>query len=209
LKNIIIAGTGRAGKSTLAKKISEELNFFVLNNDKLIATFAEAYPQLNIRIGNGEKNMKNIAPFLGHFLGMFSAPDGRGLFPYTHGALKLNRFILEGAHFDFEQIESIFEMYGIGKLRDNFLLIGLVQNEKSVDEFVRDLKKYDTQYDWTYSFDDEKLRKIAEDNLSFSQSMSEYLPKYGFAIYDTSAERESVLERIAKDVRVNLRELSS
>src|SRR5215469_15334712 len=101
MKNIIIAGTGRAGKSTLARKINEELNYFVINNDKLVATFGEAYPQLEIRIGNGVKNNENIAPFLGHFLGMFSSPDGRGLFPYTHGGLKENRFVLEGVHFDF------------------------------------------------------------------------------------------------------------
>jgi len=83
MKNIIITGTGRAGKSTLARKIHEELNCFVINNDRLVAMFGEAYPQLNIRIGNGEKSIGNISPFIGHFLGMFSSPDGSGLFPYT------------------------------------------------------------------------------------------------------------------------------
>jgi len=63
MKNIIVAGTGRAGKSTLARKIHEELNYFVINNDKLVVMFGEAYPQLNIRIGNGEKSVENIARF--------------------------------------------------------------------------------------------------------------------------------------------------
>ena len=54
-KNIIIAGAGRAGKSTLARKIKEELGYFVINHDRLVATFGEAYPHLGIRIGNGEK----------------------------------------------------------------------------------------------------------------------------------------------------------
>ena len=45
LKNIIIAGPSRAGKSTLARKIKDELNYFVISLDKLVATFGEAYPQ--------------------------------------------------------------------------------------------------------------------------------------------------------------------
>jgi len=201
MKNIIIAGTGRAGKSTLARKLKEELNCFVINNDKLVAIFGEAYPQLDIRIGNGQKSIENIAPFIGHFLGMFSAPDGCGLFPYTHGALGENRFVLEGWSFDFEQIVPILKMYGIEELQDKFLLIGLVQNEKTVHELVSDMKKYDAKHDWTYGLDDDSLRKIAEDNISYSRFASEYLPEYGFAIYDTSTEREQVLDQIVEDVK--------
>jgi len=205
LKNIIISGTGRAGKSTLARRIKEELNYFVINNDKLVATFGEAYPQLNIRIGNGEKSIKNIVPFIGHFLGMFSSPDGQGLFPYTQGALKENCFVLEGWSFDFEEILPILKMYGIEKLTDNFVLIGLVLNEKTADELVSDMRKYDTEHDWTYGFeDDNDLKKIAEEAISYSRYASEYLVKYGFTIYDTSAEREQVFNKIIEDIRFKL-----
>jgi adenylate kinase family enzyme len=48
MKNIIIAGPSRAGKSTLARKINEELNYYVISVDKLVAVFQGAYPQLNI-----------------------------------------------------------------------------------------------------------------------------------------------------------------
>ena len=201
MKNIIIAGTGRAGKSTLARKIREELNYFVINNDKLVATFGEAYPQLNIRIGNGEETRKNIAPFLGHFLGMFSSPDGIGLFPYKQGSLTENYFVIEGWSFDVEQIMAILKLYGVEKLNDRFILIGLVQNYKTVDELVNDMKKYDTKDDWTHGFDDVDLQKIAEDNISFSKYSTEYLPKYGFTLYDTSTEREHIFSQIVKDIK--------
>lgn len=201
MKNIIITGTGRAGKSTLARKIGEKLNCFVINNDRFIATFSEAYPQLEIYFGSGENNTKNIAPFLGHFLGMFSSPDGKGILPCTHGGLGENHFVMEGSHFDFERISSIFEMYGIGALKENFILIGLVVNEKTVDEFVSDLKKYDTKHDWTYGFDDDRLRNVAEDCILYSKKTSEYLAKYGFTIYDTSMEREQVLDKIIDDIK--------
>ncbi|MHB1152744.1 MAG: DEAD/DEAH box helicase family protein [Eubacteriales bacterium] len=205
MKNIIIAGPSRAGKSTLARKINEELNYFVISLDKLVAVFQGAYPQLNIKLNwNREKTADNLAPFLGHYLGVVSSADGRGLLPYSHGAVKRNRFVLEGGYFNFEKILPILKTYGIEELKERFLLIGLVQNNKPVEEFVSDFKKYDTEDDWTYNFNDDDLREIFEDAISFSRSMSDYLAKYGFTIYDTSTEREQVLEQIVEDIKSKL-----
>ena len=194
MKNIIIAGPSRAGKSTLARKINEKLNYFVISIDKLVAIFQAAYPELDIKLNwNREKTTDNIAPFLGHFLGMFFSADGHG-----------NRFVLEGGYVNFEKIFPILKTYGIEKPKDNFLLIGLVQNEKTVDDFVSDLKKYDTENDWTYNFNDDDLTDVSEDAISFSRSMSDHLVKYGFTIYDTSKEREQVLNQIVEDIKSKL-----
>ncbi|HAV90535.1 MAG TPA: hypothetical protein DCW44_04600 [Eubacterium sp.] len=95
MKNIIIVGPSRSGKSTLAKRINEELGFFVLSTDKLVAIFENAYPNLDIRLNwDRDKTTENLAPFLGHFLGMFSVDDGKGLLDYSHGTVKENHFVL-------------------------------------------------------------------------------------------------------------------
>ena len=205
MKNIIIAGASRAGKSTLARKINDELNYFVINLDKLVAVFQEAYPQLDIRLNwHRGKTTDNIAPFLGHFLGMFSSADGRGLLQYSHGVVKENHFVLEGGYINIEKILPILKMYGIEEAQDKFILIGLVQNEKTVDEFVSDFKKYDTKDDWTYGFSDDDLREIAESEISYSRSITDYLLKFGFTVYDTSKERDKVLNKIIEDIKSNL-----
>ena len=205
MKNIIIAGPSRAGKSTLARRLNEELNYFAVNIDKLAAVFQEAYPQLDIRLNwDRKKTTENIAPFLGHFLGMFSSPDGRGLLSYSHGAAEGNRFVLEGGYFDFEKIVPILRTYGMDDINDHFLLIGLVQNRKTVDEFISDFKKYDTENDWTYGFSDGDLREIAEDAVSLSRIMTAHLGKYGFTIFDTSAERDKVLDAVIKHIEARL-----
>ena len=202
MKSIIIAGPSRAGKSTLARKINEELNFFVISVDKLVAVFQGAYPQLNIKLNwNREKTTENLAPFLGHYLGMFSSTDGRGLLPYSHGAVTGNKFVLEGGYFDFDKISPILKMYEIEELKDNFILVGLVQNNKTVEDFISDFKKYDTEDDWTYNFSDAELREISEDAISFSRSMSDHLVKYGFTIYDTSKDRDRILDLVVKDIK--------
>jgi hypothetical protein len=207
LKNIIIVGPSRAGKTTLARKINEELNYFVISLDKLVATFQGAYPQLDIKLNwNREKTTDNLAPFLGHFLGAFSTNHGAAyeLNLRAH-AVKGNRFVLEGGYFNFEKISSILKMYEIEELKDNFLLIGLVQNKKTADEFVNDFKKYDTEDDWTYGFDDDELREYAsQEAIPFSRSMTDLLMEYGFTIYDTSTEREQVLDQIVEDIKSKL-----
>jgi hypothetical protein len=207
MKNIIIAGPGRAGKTTLARKINEELNYFVISVDKLIATFQGAYPQLNIKLAwNRRKTTDNLAPFLGHFLGAFSSSHGVAYeLNLRRHAVKGNRFVLEGGHFNFEKILPILKMYGIEELKDNFFLIGLVQNKKTADEFFNDFRKYDTEDDWTYGFDDDELREyISRDAIPSSRSMTDHLVKYGFKIYDTSTEREQVFDKIVEDIKSEL-----
>jgi len=204
--NIIIAGVGRNGKTTLARKINEELGHFVINLDKLMTAFGKAYPQLDIRIAwDYEKATANIAPFLGHYLGMLSSGHGYAddLNLRIH-AVKGNRFVLEGGHFDFAEISSILKTYGIDDLKNNFILIGLVQNKKTPDEYFDDLRKYDTEDDWTYSFDDDELRKFSEMSVAWNREMTDYLLKFGFAIYDTSTERERIFEQIIKDIKSKL-----
>lgn len=206
LRNIIIAGPSRAGKSTLAKKINEELNHFVISVDKLVATFQGAYPQLNIRLNwNRRATTDNLAPFLGHFLGAFSSSHGVAyeLNLQAH-AVKGNRFVLEGGYLNFDKILPILNMYGIQELKDAFILIGLVQNNKTADDFFNAFRKYDTEDDWTYSLDDDDLREVSQEAIPFNRFMTDHLVKYGFTMYDTSTEREQVFDNIVEDIKLGL-----
>ena len=204
MKNIIIVGPSRSGKSTLAKRINEELGFFVLSTDKLVAIFENAYPNLDIRLNwDRDKTTENLAPFLGHFLGIFSADDGKGLLDYNHGTVKEYHFVLEGAYYDFEKVENILKLYGIENIKDRFHLIGLVQREKSADDFYSDFKKFDTEDDWTYSLSDYELKNVSEEAVSYNEEMYEKLTEYGFDIYDTSKDRDKVFAEILERIKEN------
>ena len=204
MKNIIIAGPGRNGKTALARKINEELDYFVINLDKLMTVFDKAYPQLDVRIAwDYDKATANVAPFLGHFLGIFTSNHGMAndLNLQKH-VVKGNRFVLEGGHFDFVKIMPILKMFVIEALKDHFILVGLVQNKKTADDFFNDIRKYDTDDEWTYSFNDNELRElINRDLIPSNQFMTDYLMKFGFTIYDTSTERERVFDKIVEDIK--------
>jgi hypothetical protein len=96
-------------------------------------------------------------------------------------------------------------MYGIEELKDQFILIGLVQNKKTADEYFNDFRKYDTEDDWTYGFGDDELREyVSQDAIPSSRFMTDQLMKYGFTIYDTSTEREQVFDKIIEDIKLKL-----
>ena len=203
MKSVIIVGPSRAGKTTLAKRLSEKFDYFVISLDKLVATFQAAYPQLDIRLNwNRDKTTENIAPFIGHFLGLFSSDDGiKDDLNLRAHHVEGNHFVLEGGYFDFEKIASILKEYGTEELKDRFTLIGLVQGQKTADEYVSDFKKYDTEDDWTYNFSEDELREyVTQDAIPFNLEMTDSLEKFGFTIYDTSTERELVFQRIIEDI---------
>ena len=205
MKNVIIAGPARSGKSTLARRLNEEFGYYVISIDKLVAVFQNAYPELDIRLNwNRDKTTGNIAPFIGHYLGMFSSSDGKGLMDYSHGAVKDNNFVLEGAYYDFDRIASVLKEYGITDLNEKFHLIGLVQPGKTADEFFEDFRKYDTESDWTYNLSDDELKGVCEDSVSSNREMFERLSAHGFKIYDTSKDREDIFEQIINDLKSEL-----
>ena len=201
MKDIVIAGASRSGKSTLARMLNEKFGYYVLSIDKLVAVFGSSYPSLDIRLNwNRDKTTENIAPFLGHFMGMFSSPDGKGLLGYSHGEIPGNRFILEGAYIDPAKIAEIVRSYGIDDMSERFHLIGLVQKDKDVETLYRDFRQYDTENDWTYKLGDDELRAVAEDLAAYNQEMYTKLTANGFTVYDTSRDREKVFEEIIRSV---------
>lgn len=202
MKNIIIAGPSRSGKSTLARLLNEKFGYYVISIDKLVAVFQNAYPELDIRLNwNRDKTTENIAPFLAHYLGMFSSSDGKGQLSYSHGEVPGNKFVLEGAYYDFDKISEILRSYGIDNMSESFLTIGLVQRKKSAEDFYSDFRKYDTEKDWTYSLSDDELKAVAEDAVEFNSEMYDKLTNHGFTIYDTSEDREKIFEEILGGIR--------
>jgi tRNA delta(2)-isopentenylpyrophosphate transferase len=203
MKNIIIVGPSRSGKTSLAKRIKEEFNYYVISIDKLVSVFQNAYPQLDIRLNwDRDKTTENLAPFIGHFLGTFCFDNGNGQFSYSLGDVSDNKFIIEGAYYNFDLIKSILKTYGIDNPQEHFELIGLVQQQKRSGDFFDDFRKYDSPKDWTYHLSDEELKGVSDEAVSFSQTMYEQLISNNFNVYDTSVNREATFDDIIKELRI-------
>ena len=75
-----------------------------------------------------------------------------------------------------------------------------MQQGKTAEGFYSDLKRFDTEDDWTYSLSEDELRAVAEDMVEFNSEMLGKLSDHGFDIYDTSNDREAVFEEIVRKI---------
>ena len=189
-KNILILGPSRAGKTTLTKKLNEVLNYSIVCFDSIIYAFEQSFPQLGICSGDGAENTAaNLADFLIHYFDMLS-----------HRSKEKNgvKFAAEGGYFDFEKIMLAMNNYEMIK---DFLFIGLVYNNKTPDELFDDIRKNDTEGDWSYNCDDDTLKKCANIFIEDSKLMYDKFQKHNFMIYDVSDNREQILNKIVNDIQ--------
>ena len=189
-KNILILGPSRAGKTTLTKKLNEILNYSVVCFDSIIYAFEQSFPQLGICSGDGAENTAaNLADFLTNYFRILS---------YRSEQKNGVKFAAEGGYFDFEKIMLAMNNYDMIK---NFLFIGLVYNNKTPDELFDDIRKNDTEGDWSYNCDDDTLKKCANIFVEDSRLMYGQFQKHNFMIYDVSNNRKQVLNKIVNDIQ--------
>jgi len=185
MKNIIIAGPPRAGKSTLARRINRELGHSIIPMDAFVQTFKRTMPKLEIgKAGNGDElDARKLSPFLAHFVQHFAGW-------YSQGA----KLVLEGVYIDYEHFFTEIDVA-------EYTLIGLSYNKLSAEEIFRNVRKHDGKYDWTFHETDDEMRENAEVFVTENARHYEKLTKHGFAVYDVSAERETVFAKIMEDIK--------
>ena len=196
MKNILVLGFSRAGKSTLAKRLKEEFNYNIINTNVLFHALGRAYPQLKMNAKEAY-DTATLAPFIAHYF--------CGLAVYSK-QWNQNKFVadVELGIYDFDKVfplmdEILLEM-GELKRKDEFIIIGLVNNATK-EETYNNLKKYDNEKDWTYNFPDEALKDFCKDSSALNQVYNELFTKYDFSIYDTSNDRNQVFDKIIEDVK--------
>ena len=187
-KNILIIGAARCGKSTLAKKLNKKYGYSVISIDDIVSGL-QAYPEINIHHdGDTDITTKNLGPFLEKYL--IELSEGS----YFYDGVK---FVIEGTHIDFERLMPLLQSE---KYKDKYEILGLTINNETAEDLYNNMKKYDTEDDWTYWVKDEDLigdaKYIVEKNKIFNNKFNEYNIKS----YDTSFDREEVLDKIVNDL---------
>ncbi len=187
-KNILIIGAARSGKTTLARKISKEYNYNLISLDDIISGF-EGLPECNIRhFGDENEVSKNLSQFLNRYLKELAEGPN-----FNNDC----RFVIEGTHIDFEELMPFLEKEN---LLDKYEIIGLTYNHITENELYENIKKYDTEDDWTYWSTDEELKGDVRYFLERNSFFSEKFKKYNINTYDTSINREEVLNSICNSL---------
>jgi len=184
MKNILIMGIGRAGKTTLSLKIKDRYNNYnLIHSDSLKwaiirAMNKEAYYRQNV---DKQKEYEHGEFFQRTLLELFNSLTAKDKKNYG--------YLLESGQLHPKIVKEMIDF-------ENTIVICLGLGNLTIDDMVNQCLKYDTEDSWTYGLPKEYIRKHAEDWYECNEMLKKECPKYGINYIDTSKNREEVLNQI-------------
>lgn len=103
------------------------------------------------------------------------------------------KFVIEGTHIDFEKVMPFLQN---DKYKEKYEIIGLTYNNITEDKMYEDIKKNDTEDEWTYWCNDEELKGNIKYFIKRNKFFDEKFKEYNIKTYDVSSDRDKLLEEI-------------
>lgn len=183
MKSIIILGPARVGKSTLASLLCEKYDLNYISGDSIRNAFINIYPELNYSSRNAIERIE-FCKFI-----KWIARENK---------IHLKReiyYVIDSAEISIENAKKVF---------NDFFIIVIGAKDISIDELVKNIKKYDTELEWTYRCTDEELIKIAKETIEKSKNFYEEAEKNDVLYFDASFNRNKVYDKIVEYIDSNL-----
>ena len=184
--NIIIAGVPRAGKSTLANKLSKKCGYQHVSMDAIVAGFEEVFPELGIAWWPSKAT--DMPP-----LDVLRGVSGKI-------ALFIKAMLDSGEYDEFEP-GAVFDVYQLfpedyikylsGKNCD---IVYLLTSDVTPEERFSIQKTYDTEKDYSFHTPDDELRKSSVELVEQSKFIREQCIKHSLLYYETAKDRDNVFK---------------
>lgn len=186
MKNIIIIGVPRAGKSTLANMIYDKYKYQIIRMDSVRDAFKKVFPELNINPHTAINNER------------FQSYMKKLLKNNIYESRELYGFVVEGCDMTAKMCK---DLYG----DSNNLIYALGRCRETAEEMRETILKYDTKYDWTFDMPKEELLEYCQKQITKSKELKEDCEKNDIKFYDTSFNREKVLNEVMEDIERNMK----
>ncbi|MCH5166521.1 MAG: hypothetical protein J1F35_01385 [Erysipelotrichales bacterium] len=191
MKNILIMGIGRAGKTTLSKILKDKYNSYnLIHSDSLKwamirAKDQEEYYRENVDEQKEFEHSEYFQRTLLEFMNSLVRKDEK-----NYG------YILESGQLHPKIVNEMIDF-------NNTIVVCLGLGDLSIEEMVELCLEHDTEQDWTYGLSREYLMKHANDWYNANEMLKRECAKNGINYYDTSKNRHACLESILKDIENN------
>ena len=184
MKSIIIIGRPRSGKSTLANKIADKFHYQIIRTDCIRDAFNSIFPELAIGPFTAIEN-KRFQHYLKKYFEL-ALEESR----YQYG------YVMEGCETSAETCKILYD-------NENTLIYALGQIQETPENMANNMKKYDTVDDWSYHMQEDRVQYCMRQKQKAIQLKKE-CEHFGFKFYDTSINRESVLDEILRDIEKHI-----
>lgn len=186
MKNIIIFGCPRAGKTTMAKRLNKELKYNIISVDSIITAFQNSFPQLDIRHGGDiNEKAKKMAPFLYEFL-------NKAIWEYDD-----RKFVLEGWH-------NLPDYFMPMINQEKFITICLGYPNADEKELFEKIRQNDTEHDNTVNATDEFLKGLINRSKNASRMLQEQCKTWNIPFFETDKNRKEVLDKAFEYIKENI-----
>lgn len=176
MENIAIFGSSRSGKSTLSKMISKKYpHYHIIIGDDIEWAFQQTLPSYKIN-NNGGSGMEEDFPNFLSCLFYQSIKSNDGIFNY----------IIETCDITPKKAQELFN-------KKNTIILFLGISQLTVEQHFSEIRKYETERDWTYKRSDDQLMEHCKYWLSKSKEYENECKRLNIWYVDTSFNREEVL----------------
>lgn len=196
MKNVLIIGVARAGKTTLGNMIKDEFNQYnIIHADSIIwgiirGTGKEEYYTQNVK---ARKELVHSDRFQRIILEIYKSSINQDTKKYGT--------ILESGQLEPKYARELLDM-------GNLICVCLGHGDLDKQGIMELCRKHDTEKDWTYRISEEVLSTNADKWDEKNQLLKTECPKYGIEYIDTSKDRENILQKILSRIgeKVEIRE---
>jgi len=183
MKNIIIIGPSRVGKSTLASILCEKYNLNYVSGDSIRNAFIDIYPELGYTVKN-TVNRKDFCKFINFITNENNIHLKRDVY-----------YVIDSADISIKNAKEIFK---------NSLIIGIGCKEISAEEFKNKILEHDINLDWTYGYSEKELLSISKETIDNSVNLYNECVLNNICYFDTSINRYETYDEIYKYIESNI-----
>lgn len=183
MKNIAIFGSSRSGKSTLSRMISKKYpNYHIIVGDDIRGAFQEVLPDNNINSKGGEGMKEDFPAFLASYF-YKSIKRNKGEFNY----------IVETCDITPAKAKELFN-------REDTILLFIGTPKLTVEEHLNEIRKYETEKDWTYGRSEELMLKHCKLWIDISKKYEKECEQLNIWYVDTSVNRDEILNKTLNEI---------
>lgn len=185
MKDILILGVPRSGKTTLSIMLAKELkNYQIISLDNVRNSFDDVFPELDINPRGGKNNFSKLPRFVSRMI------------YYNRKYLK-NQFnyIIEGAQI----LPSIAK-----ELFSDSIVIFLGHGSMRPKQILDNIRKYDTPDEYSYQRKDKIMLESITKHINMDKDIQEKCRLYGFKYIDTSTNRVEKLNKLLNELKKSI-----
>lgn len=177
MKNIIIIGPSRVGKSTLASILCQKYNFSYTSGDSIRNAFINIYPNLGYTVKNTIER-EDFCKFINFIINENNIHLKRNIY-----------YVIDSSDISIQIAKKVFK---------DSIIIGIGCKDISQEHLKNNILKYDTKLEWTYNCSEKEILDLALSTINRSNKLYNECILNDIAYFDTSLDRYETYNEIYK-----------